>query len=108
MGNLSKLFTALLSSSKNLAKLVSGSSGAAGHRIFPSKTPRNDDTIGFRIDQGAMQKDGTYKVTIQQNGVPHGKTLASTTVDLTVDSGRDVFNRLITDAKANGHKVDES
>jgi hypothetical protein len=104
MGNMSKLFQKLLSSPKNLAKLVGCPVNGAGQRVFPSRTGRNDEDVGFRIDQFAMQGDGSYKLVIQQNGVAHGETLASTIIGPN-DTGNDVAARLSLSAEANGHKV---
>ena len=104
MANMSKLFKKLLSNPKNLAKLVGRPANGAGQRVFPSRTGRNDEDVGFRIDQGAMRADGSYNLVIQQNGVPHGETLASTVVAPN-DTGDDVAARLSLSAETNGHKV---
>src|SRR5882762_7705635 len=56
--------------------------------------------VGFRIDQGAMHGDGSYNLVIQQNGVAHGETLASTTVGPN-DTGEDVAVKLSLPAETN-------
>lgn len=65
----------------------------------------NDDYIKFRIDQGAKNNNGSYNLVIQENGVPHGKTLASTTV-YPGDKSEDVFGRLVVSTEANGHQTE--
>jgi hypothetical protein len=104
MGDMIKLFQKLLSNPKNIAKLVGRPLNGAGQRVFPSRTGRNDKEIRFRIDQGASQRNGSYNLVIQENGVAHGETLASTTVHPD-DTGDDVVTRLALSAEANGHKV---
>ena len=78
----------------------------AGHRVFPSRTPRNDKKLGYRIDQGAVTEDGKYNLVIQENGAAHGETLALVTVS-PEDSTEDVGMRLAELVKANGHTIDD-
>jgi hypothetical protein len=73
-----------------------------GHRIFPPKFYKHDERLGYRIDQGAYFKDGTFGVVVQKNGELHGKAQAKTIVDPKVDTGGDVVNRLQKDAKSRG------
>jgi hypothetical protein len=106
MANLSKLFQQLFSNPKNLAKLIGRPANASGQRVFPSRTNKGDSSVGYRIDQGAMQQGGSYNLVVQQNGVAHGETLAWTTVNPD-DTGEDVASRLSLSAEENGHKVDD-
>ncbi|KIW58919.1 hypothetical protein PV05_03412 [Exophiala xenobiotica] len=45
----------------------------AGHRLFPSRTPKHDEDTGARVDQGlkhsknGTQSDDTYNIHIQAN-----------------------------------------
>lgn len=73
-----------------------------GGRIFPPRLMKHDERLGYRIDQGAYFKNGTFGVVVQQNGRPHGKALAKTIVDPRVDKGEDVVDRLQQDAESRG------
>lgn len=50
-------------------KLCKGTLNGAGHRLHPSRTPKNDKKSGFRLDQGHVHdKDGTkYDIVLQPN-----------------------------------------
>jgi hypothetical protein len=90
---------------RNIARLLGGSPGGAGHRIFPPKFAKLDERFGYRIDQGVWLKGRRYGLVIQKNGKPHGAALAKTVVDLDKDSGEpeDIVSRLRRDAKERGY-----
>jgi hypothetical protein len=87
---------------RNAERLLKGAKNAAGSRLFPPRYARTDQKFGYRIDQGAYNGDGTYRIVIQENGRPHGENLAATLVDPSVDSGEDVIMRLYENAKEKG------
>jgi len=84
------------------SRLLKGSSSSAGRRIFPPRLTKHDERLGYRIDQGAYIKDGTFGIVVQQNGRPHGKAVAKTIVDPRADKGEDVVDRLKKDAESRG------
>lgn len=88
---------------RNAARLLTGSPGAAGHRMWPPKFARHDERLAYRIDQGEWLKDGRYGVVMQMNGRPHGVALAKTIVDPSVDVGENVVDRLRRDAENKGY-----
>lgn len=89
---------------RNIMKLLKGSPDGVGHRIMPSRTPKNDEDWEYRLDQGRYDTETkTYDIVIQKNGVPHGKVLASTTVNPAVDTPEEVAERLEVDCKARGY-----
>ena len=88
---------------RNAARLLKGAPNAMGHRMFPSKVEKHDKRLGYRVDQGEWLKDGTFGVVVQKNGQPHGKAIAKTIVNPTVDKGEDVVDRLKRDAERQGY-----
>jgi hypothetical protein len=72
--------------------------------MFPPQLDKIDKLTRFRIDQGRFDpKKGTFGVVVQENGTPHGPTLAATVVDPKVDAGVNVVDRLAEDAKRRGY-----
>jgi hypothetical protein len=84
------------------SRLLKGSASSMGRRMFPPRLFKHDGRLGYRIDQGAYFKNGTFGVVVQQNGRPHGKALATAIVDPRVDKGEDVVERLQKDAENKG------
>lgn len=85
-------FIKLARAGKTPEKLLMGTQNGSGRRLLPPRT--KDEQWKLRADQGKYMPDGTYNVVIQENGRPHGKTVAETVVDPTVDDGHDVLDRL--------------
>src|SRR6202035_505163 len=98
-----RLFLEACSQRGAAERLLIGAHNAMGHRLFPPRTPKHDHRLGFRIDQGWFNKDGTFSVVVQENGRPHGDVLAATVVSPQVDVGEDVVERLRKDAEARGY-----
>jgi hypothetical protein len=74
-----------------------------GHWLFPPHTSKHDERLGFQIDQGYFNKDGTFDIVMQENGRPHGDVLAKAVVDPQVDVGEEVVERLCRDMAARGN-----
>jgi hypothetical protein len=47
--------------------LKKGSSTPHGHRLFPSRTPKQDAAYNYRADKGADIGNGKFEVIIQAN-----------------------------------------
>jgi hypothetical protein len=88
---------------RNAARFLKGSPCSMGCRVFPPKVAKHDKRLGYRVEQGAYLKNGTFGVVVQKNGRPHGKVLAKAIVDPRVDKGEDVVDRLLKDAEKRGH-----
>jgi hypothetical protein len=84
-------------------RLLTGTFNGMGRRVFPPMVKKYDERLGYRIDQGSYFKDGRFVLITQQNGKPHGPTLAATVVDPKLDEGEDVVDRLVMDAKKRGN-----
>ena len=51
-----------------LEKVIAKSKSAdQGHRLWPSRTSKNDQKYNFRVDQGATLADGKQQMIIQAN-----------------------------------------
>ena len=85
------------------ARLLKGSPSFMGHRMFPPKVAKHDKHLGYRVDQGEYFGNGMFGVVVQENGEPHGKAIAKTIVDPSVDKGEDVVDRLQRDAESRGN-----
>ena len=71
--------------------------------MFPPRVKKHDERLGYRVDQGVYFKNGTFGVVVQKNGRPHGKAIAKTIVDPSVDKIEDVVERLQKDAESRGY-----
>jgi hypothetical protein len=71
--------------------------------MFPPCTDKHDMRLGYQVDQGRFNGDETYSVVVQRNGQPHREVLAATVVDLCVDRGENIVERLEKDAEVKGN-----
>jgi hypothetical protein len=68
--------------------------------MFLPKVAKHDERLGYHVNQGAYFGNGRFGVVVQENGRPHGKAIAKTIVDPSVDKGEDVVDRLQRDVES--------